>query len=117
MDEIVGLGCGLALDDFGQGYATFGCLTNFPFKKVKLDKAFIDHIESRQDHRAIIKAVRQLASSLSITIVAEGVETTNQLDILVAEKVQCAQGWLFSPSVATADIPWTSIMRKHPAAA
>src|SRR5208283_3479193 len=58
IDGIVGLGCRLALDDFGQGYSNFGYLTGFPFGKVKLDKAFIDNIERRPNHRAIIKAVR-----------------------------------------------------------
>ncbi len=106
VEAIVGMGCSLALDDFGQGYSTFGYLINFPFRKVKLDRAFIDLIETRREHRAIIGAIGQLAASLSMTIVAEGVETAAQLEILVAEKVAYAQGWLFSKSVATQDIPW-----------
>ena len=104
--DIVGMGCSLALDDFGRGYSTFGYLIDFPFKKVKLDKSFIDCLESRPAHRAIIRAVCQLASSLSMSIVAEGVETPGQLAILAAENVHFAQGWLFSRSVATTEIPW-----------
>ncbi len=106
VETIVGFGCSLALDDFGRGYSTFGYLISFPFKKVKLDRSFIDAIESKAEHRAIIGAVGQLASSLSMSIVAEGVETESQLEILAAEKVGYAQGWLFSKSVASADIPW-----------
>ena len=106
VSDMIALGCSLALDDFGRGYSTFSYLVSFPFKKVKLDKAFIDCIETRSDHRAIIGAVRQLASSLNMSIVAEGVETQAQVDILVAEDVQFAQGWLFSKSVPTAMIPW-----------
>jgi diguanylate cyclase (GGDEF)-like protein len=106
IDAIIALGCSVALDDFGRGYSTFGYLVGFPFKKVKLDKTFIDHIENRAEHRAIIGAIGQLGASLSISIVAEGVETESQLEILAAENVPYAQGWLFSKSVATADIPW-----------
>jgi diguanylate cyclase (GGDEF)-like protein len=106
VESIVAMGCSLALDDFGRGYSTFGYLTSFPFRKVKLDKDFIDSIETRPEHRAIIGAIGQLASSLSMSIVAEGVETSAQLEILKAQKVAYAQGWLFSKSVATQDIPW-----------
>ena len=106
VEAIVGMGCSLALDDFGRGYSTFNYLISFPFRKVKLDKTFIDSIETRREHRAIIGAIGQLASSLSMSIVAEGVETAAQLEILNAEKVAYAQGWLFSKSVATQDIPW-----------
>ncbi len=107
VNDMIALGCSLALDDFGRGYSTFSYLVSFPFRKVKLDKAFIDGIETRVEHRAIIGAVRQLASSLAMSIVAEGVETQAQVDILVAEGVRYAQGWLFSKSVPTAMIPWT----------
>lgn len=117
VDTIIGFGCSLALDDFGRGYSTFGYLISFPFRKVKLDKAFIDSIESRAEHRAIIGAVRQLAASLSMSIVAEGVETQSQLEILVAEKVGYAQGWLFSKSVASADIPWNKFAKAERRAA
>ncbi len=106
VETITGLGCSLALDDFGRGYSTFGYLISFPFRKVKIDRAFIDSIERKAEHRAIIGAVGQLATSLSMSIVAEGVETESQLEILIAEKVGYAQGWLFSKSVASADIPW-----------
>ena len=106
VNDIVGLGCSLSLDDFGRGYSTFGYLISFPFKKVKLDKSFVDCLESEPTHRAIVSAISHLASGLSMSVVAEGVETPEQLAILAAEKVQFAQGWLFSKSVATADIPW-----------
>jgi diguanylate cyclase (GGDEF)-like protein len=109
--DIIGLGCSLALDDFGRGYSTFGYLIDFPFKKVKLDKSFIDGLESQPAHRAIIRAVCQLASGLSMSIVAEGVETPGQLAILAAENVHFAQGWLFSKSVATTEIPWRKFER------
>ena len=106
IDSIIGLGCNLALDEFGRGYSTFSYLISFPFKKVKLDKSFIDNIETTPKHRAVIGAIGQLASCLSMSIVAEGVETASQLDLLDKEGVAYAQGWLFSKSVPSADIPW-----------
>ncbi len=106
VDGIIGLGCSLSLDDFGTGYSTFGYLTRYPFKKVKLDKGFIDHIETRPDHRAILKAVCQMAQEMSMSLVAEGVENLSQIEILDTEHVRYAQGWYFSKSLANAEIPW-----------
>lgn len=106
VDGIIGLGCSLSLDDFGTGYSTFGYLTRYPFRKVKLDKGFIDHIETRSDHRAILKAVCQMAQEMSMALVAEGVENLSQIEILDAEHVRYAQGWFFSKSLANAEIPW-----------
>jgi diguanylate cyclase (GGDEF)-like protein len=104
--RLVALGCSLSLDDFGAGYSTFGYLMAFPFRKVKLDKLFIDHIETRPQNRAILRALNQMAGDLSLSIVAEGVETQSQLDILNRKNVHYAQGWLFSKSVDSDAIPW-----------
>ena len=106
VDGVVDMGCSLSLDDFGTGYSTFGYLISFPFKKVKLDKGFIEHLKTRPEHRAIIRAVGQMARDMSMSIVAEGVENLSQFEILEAEKVHYAQGWLFSRSVVSAEIPW-----------
>jgi diguanylate cyclase len=94
LKEIKALGVTIALDDFGTGYSSLETLRAFPFDKIKLDRSFMSEIESDQQARAIIRAVLALGKSLEIPILAEGVETKNQLDILNHEGCDAAQGYL-----------------------
>ncbi|MGR6466514.1 putative bifunctional diguanylate cyclase/phosphodiesterase [Rhizobium sp. PAMB 3182] len=94
LKEIKALGVTIALDDFGTGYSSLETLRAFPFDKIKLDRSFMSEIESDQQARAIIRAVLALGKSLDIPILAEGVETRNQLDILNHEGCDAAQGYL-----------------------
>jgi diguanylate cyclase len=94
LKEIKALGVTIALDDFGTGYSSLETLRAFPFDKIKLDRSFMNEIENDQQARAIIRAVLALGKSLEIPILAEGVETKNQLDILNHEGCDAAQGYL-----------------------
>ena len=93
--ELRQLGLSIAMDDFGTGYSSLGYLRKFPFDKIKIDKSFLlQSGESPQAH-AIIRAVLALGRSLGIPVLAEGVETMDQLQLLVDEGCDEAQGYLF----------------------
>lgn len=94
MRQIKALGVSIALDDFGTGYSSLDTLRTFPFDKIKLDKSFTDELKT--DHRslAVVRAVLALAKSLAIPVLAEGIETQEQLDLLHLESCDEGQGYL-----------------------
>ncbi|MGH6653041.1 MAG: putative bifunctional diguanylate cyclase/phosphodiesterase [Sphingopyxis sp.] len=92
--QIKALGVGVALDDFGTGYSSLETLRAFPFDKIKLDRFFAAELEGNIQSTAILRAVLALGKSLSIPILAEGIETQEQLDVLRREGCDEAQGFL-----------------------
>jgi EAL domain-containing protein (putative c-di-GMP-specific phosphodiesterase class I) len=92
--QVKALGVGVALDDFGTGYSSLQTLRAFPFDKIKLDRFFAAELEGSPQSTAIIRAVLALGKSLSIPVLAEGVETRAQLDILLREGCDEVQGFL-----------------------
>ena len=92
--QIKALGVGVALDDFGTGYSSLETLRAFPFDKIKLDRLFAAELESSPQATAIIRAVLALGKSLSIPVLAEGIETEQQLAVLRREGCDEAQGFL-----------------------
>src|SRR5579864_523995 len=92
--QIKSLGVTVALDDFGTGYSSLDTLRSFPFDKIKLDRVFMSEVETNPQSRAIVRAVLALGKSLEVPILAEGVETDNQLDLLRREGCDEAQGFL-----------------------
>jgi diguanylate cyclase (GGDEF)-like protein len=92
--QIRALGVTVSLDDFGTGYSSFETLRAFPFDKIKLDRLFMTELETSPQSLAIVRAVLALGKSLGVTILAEGVETQSQLDILRNEGCDEAQGYL-----------------------
>jgi EAL domain-containing protein (putative c-di-GMP-specific phosphodiesterase class I) len=84
------------MDDFGTGYSSLSYLRSFPFDKIKIDRSFVHELATREDSMAIVRAVTGLGKSLGISIVAEGVETTEQLGLLRTEGCTEVQGFLFS---------------------
>lgn len=96
------LGVHLAIDDFGVGYSSLGYLRNFPVNVLKIDRTFITDVPRRHDSRVITGAVISLAHSLGIRVIAEGVETGEQMDFLRQHRCNLAQGYLISrPMPAT----------------
>jgi diguanylate cyclase (GGDEF)-like protein len=92
------LGVKIALDDFGTGYSSLSYLQSFPFDKIKIDRSFIKDLESGNENAlAIVSAVVQLGSSLGMATTAEGVETTDQLEIVRSRGCTEIQGYLLSP--------------------
>jgi EAL domain-containing protein (putative c-di-GMP-specific phosphodiesterase class I) len=88
------LGVQLAIDDFGTGYSSLSYLRDFPFTKIKIDQSFVATIDSQETSRAIIRAVIGLGHAMSMEIVAEGVESREQLEFLIAEGADFIQGYL-----------------------
>ncbi|KVQ27205.1 putative bifunctional diguanylate cyclase/phosphodiesterase [Burkholderia cepacia] len=92
--QIKALGVSIALDDFGTGYSSLDTLRSFPFDRIKLDQSFVADAEAKPQDRAIIRAVLALGKSLGIPILAEGIETRDQLVLLADEGCDEAQGFL-----------------------
>lgn len=92
--RIRALGVSIAIDDFGAGYSSLSTLRTFPFDKIKLDRSFTQGIEHDPQAKAIVRAVVALGKGLDIRVLAEGVETNEQLAILRMEDCDEAQGYL-----------------------
>jgi diguanylate cyclase (GGDEF)-like protein len=99
-----GLGVLLAIDDFGTGYSSLSYLQRFPLDILKVDRMFVHELESDTGGREIVSAVVSLAHALGLEVVAEGVETEQQLEILRALECDYAQGFLFSRPVPAAEL-------------
>ncbi|PZO78290.1 MAG: bifunctional diguanylate cyclase/phosphodiesterase [Mesorhizobium amorphae] len=98
------LGISLALDDFGTGYSSLDTLRTFPFDRIKLDRSFVSEMETSAQAQAIVRAMLTLGKSLNMLILAEGIETRAQLDILTAEGCDEAQGYLLGRPMPMAEI-------------
>nr|WP_262927109.1 EAL domain-containing protein [Rhizobium herbae] len=102
--QIKALGVGLALDDFGSGYSSLETLRSFPFDKIKLDKAFVEGIEQDRQSKAIVRAVLALGKSLDIPVLAEGIETDEQMSVLRSEGCDEGQGYLLGRPAPIGDL-------------
>jgi len=89
------LGVAIAMDDFGTGYSSLSYLARFPFSKIKIDRQFVRNMTRDPAMRAIVKTIIALGKSLDVTITAEGVETTQQADMLRKFGCKQVQGFLY----------------------
>jgi EAL domain-containing protein (putative c-di-GMP-specific phosphodiesterase class I) len=99
------VGVQLALDDFGTGYSSLSHLKGFPIDTLKVDKSFVNELETNPDDASIVSAVIGLGRSLNIRVVAEGVETAAQLARLQEKQCPEGQGYFFSRPVAAEELP------------
>lgn len=103
LNELRAMGVHLSMDDFGTGYASLSYLKKFPFHTIKIDRTFIKEITNNRHDAAIVKAIIDLAHNLNLTVVAEGVETQAQKDILQKLHCQEMQGFFFCKPLETFD--------------
>lgn len=101
--QLKALGVSIAMDDFGTGYSSLSTLRAFPFDKIKLDRSFMSELDGGPQSSAIIRAVLALGESLAIPVLAEGVETMEQLSFLRDQGCTEAQGYLLGRPKPVAD--------------
>lgn len=99
MQRLVEMGVGIAIDDFGTGYSSMSYLKRFPVRRLKVDRSFVSGISYDQDDLVITEAIISLGHALGKEIVAEGVETEKQRDLLMGMGCDVFQGFLYSPPV------------------
>ena len=104
LHELAQRGLRIAVDDFGTGHAGFQYLRRLPASVLKIDKSFVDRICTDDTDRAILQSILGLGESLGLTVIAEGVETTEQLTLLRDLGCDQAQGWLWRPALRPGDV-------------
>ena len=104
LNRLVGLGCTLALDDYGTGHSGLDHLQRYPIDTLKIDRAFIEPMMKSAQSLEIVRSSIDLAHSLSMNVVAEGVETGVAHEKLLELGCDFGQGWLFGRPVALQDL-------------
>ncbi len=103
LHELKAMGIHISVDDFGTGYSSLNYLKRFPIDTLKVDQSFVQEINTDPDNEAIVSAIITLAHALKLNVIAEGVETQEQLETLRALKCDEVQGFLFSRPLAVAE--------------
>jgi EAL domain-containing protein (putative c-di-GMP-specific phosphodiesterase class I) len=101
---IQALGVGLSMDDFGTGYSSLSRLTHVPFSELKIDRSFIEGMVTDPSALAVVTAINSIGQSLNIAVVAEGVETETQQQMLRELGCEIVQGYLLSRPLNAADL-------------
>mgnify|MGYP002382410680 CR=1 FL=1 len=104
MAELHRSGVVLSMDDFGTGYSSLSYLSRLPLRKLKIDRAFVRHIEARVSDAVLCRTIVAMAQNLSLRVTAEGVETPVQLRLLTQYGVDQYQGYLFSRPLPLAEL-------------
>lgn len=94
------LGVGLSLDDFGTGYSNLNRLAQMPIRELKIDRDFMRDLDTSDTARAVVTTIVRVGQSLGLSVVAEGVETSAQLQLLNALGCDVVQGFLYAPALA-----------------
>jgi EAL domain-containing protein (putative c-di-GMP-specific phosphodiesterase class I) len=103
LDSLYGMGLHLAIDDFGTGYSSLSALQQFPIDTLKIDQSFVRDVAFDSDDAAIVATIIKMGRSLKMEVVAEGVESQQQLDFLRGHDCDYAQGRLFGEPMAADD--------------
>ena len=101
LSELRRMGIKISIDDFGTGFSSLGQLKNFPIDVLKIDKTFINDVTTHSDSASLVKGIIGLAQNLRLQVVAEGVETEEQLHLLKALQCDEWQGFLFSKPISS----------------
>ncbi|AIM16758.1 hypothetical protein HW35_11280 [Bacillus sp. X1(2014)] len=103
LKELKELGIRISIDDFGTGYSSLAYLRQLPIDRLKIDRSFID--EMKKDNGAIVQAIIDLGTRLCLNVIAEGIETNEQLDLLTQLNCKEGQGYYFSRPLSSNEIP------------
>jgi EAL domain-containing protein (putative c-di-GMP-specific phosphodiesterase class I) len=104
LQQLRSRGVELALDDFGTGYSSLSYLKRFPVDTLKIDRSFIMELDKNPDDAAITRAIIDMAHSLKMNVIAEGVETADHLSILRDMHCDSIQGYLISRPVPESEL-------------
>jgi len=105
LESCTKMGISFALDDFGTGYSSLSYLKRFPINTIKIDKSFIRDIHNDSENGEIVKAILAMGNSLRLAVIAEGVETFEELALLQAWGCKYIQGYYFSKPVSASEVP------------
>ena len=111
LSTLKAMGIKLSIDDFGTGYSSLSYLKRFPIDVLKIDQSFISDITLAPDGAPIVHSIITLAHSLKLKVIAEGVETAEQLEYLGAHQCDVMQGYYFSRPLSAAD--FEQLLRKN----
>nr|WP_319515985.1 bifunctional diguanylate cyclase/phosphodiesterase [uncultured Cohaesibacter sp.] len=95
LSQLSARGISLAMDDFGTGYSNLGYLKSLPLDILKIDRSFVKQLEDKEEDRKLVRGIINLARGMGLKIIAEGVETEEQMHFLQAQKCHTFQGYLF----------------------
>ena len=96
LEELKGMGVRLAIDDFGTGYSSLSYLRELPIDVLKIDKSFVDGITVSTQRLALVEVIIRIAKTLGLTVIAEGIESEMQRDMLVSMGCRYGQGYLLA---------------------
>ncbi len=105
LHELRDFGVRISLDDFGTGYSSLSYLQSLPLNKVKIDRSFLEGLETGDRALVLLRGIAKLSAELGLAVTVEGIETAEQLALIAAEEsVTEAQGWLFAPALPAKEV-------------
>lgn len=113
LSKLQSKGIHICLDDFGTGYSSLNCIQNLPIDVLKVDRSFICRIESDEEQIKIVETILHLGKNLGIEVIAEGVETEDQLNSLKAIKCEHYQGFLYSKPISEGEVESLILYELH----
>ncbi len=101
MNELKKSGIHFSMDDFGTGYSSLSYITQLPIDELKIDRSFVSNLHVNEQNKAMVSSILNLAKTFKLSVVAEGVETSKQLDFLTRKQCHILQGYYFSKAISS----------------
>lgn len=114
LHELAALGVGISIDDFGTGWASLTYLRQFPVHALKIDRTFVTGVDHDQNSATIVRSILALGGELELVVIAEGIETRQEAETLVALGCTTGQGYLYGHPVPAAEVDVTRMHTLHP---